>query len=102
MTTEAEQTATSRQQSRVEISKRLVLVNSACTVGTRPISITVLFWMHQYLLLRISPSEYALYPVIASVMAFTPILSAVLTGGVARHIIAAYTQGDEWRVTQIV
>ncbi len=47
---------------RVEISKRLVLINSACTVATQFLSITVLVWLHQYLLLRISPSEYALYP----------------------------------------
>ncbi len=86
----------------VEISKRLVLINSAANVTAQLIGWSVLVWVHQYLLRRIAPSEYAVYPVIASIMVFTPLLGMLLTGGVARYIVEAYTRGDTQRVTRIV
>lgn len=86
----------------VQISKKLVLINSLCTVGTRLINITVLLWVHQYLLRRISAPEYAVYAVVTSIMAFAPLFASVLLGGVSRYIIEAYAQGDRWRITQIV
>jgi O-antigen/teichoic acid export membrane protein len=87
---------------KVEISKRLVLINSASSVVSYLISISVLVWLQAYLLRRISPEEYSLYPVLMSVMMFAPLLTTVLTGGLARYIVEAYAKGDEQRVTQIV
>ena len=87
---------------KVEISKRLLLVNSASNIGTRIISATVLIWLNQYLLRRIAPEEYALYPVVSAVMVFFPLMTCVLTAGIGRYAIAAYAQGDARRVTQIV
>lgn len=57
---------------KVEISKRLVLVNSASAVATRIINMSVLVWLYQFLLRRIDPQEYSLYPVATSVMLFVP------------------------------
>lgn len=62
----------------------------------------VLVWLHQYLLRRISPEEYSLYPVIMAVMVFVPLLADILTSGLGRYIVEAYAKGDEQRVTQIV
>lgn len=86
----------------VEISKKLVLVNSLSTVLTRLLGLAVLAWMHQYLIRRIPTAEYAIYPVIISIMAFAPIVTAVLTGGVARYVVHAYAQRDAHRVTEII
>ncbi len=87
---------------KVEISKRLVLINSAGTFGTRLLSVSVFVWVQQYLLRRISPEEYSLLPILAAVMVFTPLVSIALTGGIARYVTEAYARGDERRVTQIV
>jgi O-antigen/teichoic acid export membrane protein len=87
---------------KVEISKRLVLINSASSVVSHLIRISVLVWLQQYLLRRISPEEYSLYPVLMSVMMFAPLFTAVLTAGLGRYIVEAYAKGDEQRVTQIV
>jgi O-antigen/teichoic acid export membrane protein len=87
---------------KVVISKRLVFVNSVSGVATQVLNIAVLLWLYQYLLKRISTEEYALYPVLASLIALLPLLSTVLTGGLARYVVEAYAKGDERRVTQIV
>jgi len=87
--------------SRVEISKRIVAINSAGTIVRAALSISVLFWMHQHLVRRIDPEEYILLPVLMAVMAFTPLLSTVLIGGLARFATEAHAKGDERRVTEI-
>ena len=87
---------------KVEISKRLLLVNAASSVAVRVVNISVLVWLQQYLLKRISPEEYALYPVLGAAIVFLPLLTGVLTSGLGRYIVEAYAKGDERGVTQIV
>jgi len=87
---------------KVEISKRLVLMNAASSAVLYLLDISVLVWLQQYLLHRISPDEYSLYPVVMSVMVFVPLLTTVLTSGLGRYILEAYAKGDDQRVTQIV
>ncbi|MGH1351613.1 MAG: lipopolysaccharide biosynthesis protein [Methyloligellaceae bacterium] len=79
----------------VEINKRLVYINSASSVFTRLLNVFVLAWMFQYLLKRISPEEFAIYPVVAAIMIFAPLFSTVFVGGVIRHATDAYAKGDE-------
>ncbi len=95
-------TESAKQQPRVPISKKLVMVNSASSLMTRLLSLSVLVWLQQYLLKRISPDEYQLLPVLYSIMMFAPLLTTVLTGGLARYIIDAYAKDDEERVNQII
>ena len=87
---------------KVEISKKLVLINSGSSVIARALNVSVLVWMHQYLLHRISPEEYSLLPVLLAVMAFTPLLTTILTSGLGRYIVEAYAKNDERRIVQIV
>jgi O-antigen/teichoic acid export membrane protein len=86
----------------VEISKRLLLINSASSVIARIISMSVIVWLQQYLLKRISPEEYSLLPVLSSVIVFLPLLTIVFSAGLQRYVTEAYARGDERRVTQIV
>ncbi|MFH1732249.1 MAG: hypothetical protein ABIF82_11455 [Planctomycetota bacterium] len=85
----------------VEISKRLVLINSASTVVVTVLNMSVFVWLQQYLVRRISAEEYSLLPVLAAVMVFTPLVSVVLTSGIGRYAVEAYAKGDTERVTQI-
>ena len=87
--------------SRIEISKRLVLINSASSVVVLVLNLTVLIWLQQYLLKRISPDEYALLPLVMAIMVFAPLLTMVLTGGLGRYITVAYAHGDDEEVTRI-
>lgn len=87
---------------KVPISKRLVFINSASSLAARAINITILVWLQQYLLLRISAEEYSIYPVLMAVMVFIPLLNPILTGGLGRYVVEAYAQDDQRRVTQIV
>jgi len=73
---------------KVEISKRLVFINSLSGVATKVLNIAVLVWLYRYLLKRISTEEYALYPVLASLIAFLP-LSAKLTDEDVEDVICA-------------
>ncbi len=87
---------------RIEISKRLVLLNTASAVGARTIYLSVIVWLHQYLLLRIDPGEYQLLPVLTSIIVLLPLFTSMLTSGIGRFVLAAYVKGDDRGVTQIV
>jgi O-antigen/teichoic acid export membrane protein len=88
--------------SNVEISKRLVLVNSAASVGTMLLNAAVAIWLQQYLLRRVNSDEFSLIPVLSAAMMFLPLLTTVLTSGIGRYVVESYAKGDEKRVTQIV
>ena len=88
--------------SRVEISKRLVLINTASGLLARVINVSVVLWLNAYLLRRISPDEYILLPVLMSIIVLLPLFTSFLTAGLGRFILAAYAQGDDCGVTQIV
>ena len=57
----------------VEIKKELVAKNSFSFLVTHILNITVLVWLHQYLLRRVGVEEYSLYAVIAAVIAYAPL-----------------------------
>ena len=85
----------------VIVSQRLVAINAVSSVVARVLNVTVLLWMYQYLLRRISPEEFAVYPVLVAVMAFAPLFFSIFTGGVSRHIVEAQAIGEPRRVTEI-
>lgn len=99
---EAKPARRSTMSDRVPISKRLVLINSVSSVLSRLISASILIWMYQYLLRRIDPAEYALLPIVMSIVNMLPLITIALTSGISRYIVEAYAKGDNWRVTQIV
>ena len=68
---------------------------------TTLLNLSVLVWLQQYLLKRISAEEYALVPLLAAIMAFAPLLSTVLTGGLGRYVTVAYARGDDEEITSI-
>ena len=88
--------------SRIEISKRLIIVNSASAAVRIVLMMSVLVWLNQYLLRRITPEEYALLPIVMALMAFEPIITILLTGGVGRFVTVAYARGQDNEVTSIV
>ncbi len=88
--------------SRVEISKRLVLINTASAALSRAINLTVVLWLNAYLLRRISPEELQLWPLLMSVIVLLPLFTSILTSGIGRFVLAAYATGDDRSVTQIV
>ncbi len=88
--------------SRVQVSKRLLLINSASSVLRRILYVSVLLWVNQYLLRRIGSDEYSLYPLAMTVAFVVPLLSLFLTAGLARFVTEAYALGDDEKITSIV
>jgi O-antigen/teichoic acid export membrane protein len=88
--------------SRVEISKRLLLINSASSIGAQVLQMMVLLWVQYRLLDRRSAEEFGLSPLVWAVINFIPLFTDILTVGLQRYVIEAYAQGDENRVRQIV
>mgnify|MGYP000709419330 CR=1 FL=1 len=86
----------------VEISKRLVIINSVSSILTMAIEVLFNFWLYQYLIRRITPEEFSLLPVVMSIMIFIPLLTVFFTSGIGRYIIDAYARGDEEGVTRII
>ena len=86
----------------VEISKRLVIINSVSSILAMTIEGLFNFWLYQYLIRRITPEEFSLLPVVMSIMIFIPLLTVFFTSGIGRYIIDAYARGDEEGVTRII
>lgn len=87
--------------SNIIISKKLVIINSISSAVTLILNAFFLVWLQQYLLKQISTEEYSLIPLLMSIMAFAPLLSTILTGGIGRYVTTAYYKGDIEEVTRI-
>ena len=90
------------EQSGVPISKGLLLLNSTSTALAWTANLGLLVWLQQYLLSRIPPAEYSLYPVFTSILLFLLVVKAVFTGGIARYLMAARSHNDTESVSEIV
>jgi O-antigen/teichoic acid export membrane protein len=86
---------------RIEIDSRLVLINSISAVVQRLLTVTVLVWLQQYLVRRISAEEYGIYQVVLALLVFVPLVAAVVGSGLARFVAEAYARGEVERVTRI-
>lgn len=87
---------------RVQISKKLVLVNIASSAAARALSMGALLWVQSFLVRRVSEEEMSLYWLLLSIIVIMPLVTSVLTSGLARYIVEAYAKGDQERVAQIV
>lgn len=81
--------------------KSFLILNSASGLAERIVNLFLQVWLYQYLIKRISPEEYSLYPVLTALLVFIPPVMAVLTSGLARYTVEAYTRGDQRRITEI-
>ena len=80
---------------------RLYVINVISSTLTRLLQLTVLVWVNQYLLRRIAPEEYSLFPVVMSLLVFAEIFRHIFTGGLARFLVEADARGDHEHVTRI-
>ena len=85
------------------VSKKhnFLILNSASGLAERIVNLLLQVWLYQYLIKRITPEEYSLYPVVTALLVFIPPVMAVLTSGLARYAVEAYTRGDHLRITEI-
>jgi len=84
------------------VSKRLVAINSVSSVVAKVINFAVLLWVYQYLLKRLPAEEFAVLPVVTSLMVFAPLFFSFFVGGISRYTIDAYAKGDFVEVRRIV
>ncbi|RAH98800.1 hypothetical protein DLJ53_24505 [Acuticoccus sediminis] len=86
----------------VAVDRMKVMINGASSVVTRLLNVFVLVFIFKYLLGRISPEEFAIYPIMMSTMVVAPFFFVFFTGGVSRYVVAAYAVDDRQKVTEIV
>lgn len=89
------------QHKNIIVSKRLVAINSASSVLAKVINFAVLLWVYQYLLKRLPAEEFAVLPVVTSLMVFAPLFFSFFIGGISRYTIDAYAKGDFVEVRRI-
>ena len=77
-------------------------VNISSSLITAMIRITVLVWINQYLLRRILTEEYALLPVITSLMVIVELIPIIFNQGVHRFMVAADARDDKDRLVSVV
>jgi O-antigen/teichoic acid export membrane protein len=83
-------------------SRRTLAINTASSVTTRLLQLTVLVWVNQYLLRHVETAEYALMPLVLSLLVFGEIFRTVFTGGLGRFIVEADARSDDAGVTRVV
>lgn len=93
--------ANADQERRSESSKKRFLTNAASFFVNNVLNVTVLLWLQQYLFRRLPADEFALYPVVMSILMMLPLLSTMLQETVSRYAAEAYAKGDLKRVTAI-
>jgi O-antigen/teichoic acid export membrane protein len=82
-------------------SRRRLLANSASGLVERFLNLLVQVWLYQYLIKRISPEEYSLYPLVNALLVFVPPLTVILSAGLSRDTVEAHALNDDRRVTEI-
>ena len=92
----------SKLDSRRAVSIRLFAFNAGISLVSRALQITVLVWVNQYLLRRIEPEEYSLYPIMLSILVLGEIVRQAFAGGLARFIVEKDAIDDHEGVTRIV
>jgi O-antigen/teichoic acid export membrane protein len=83
-------------------SRRTLTLNTVSSVTTRLLQLTVLVWVNQYLLRHISAEEYALLPLVLSLLVFGELFRIIFAGGLGRFLVEADARGDDAGVTRIV
>ena len=83
-------------------SASLYVVNAGSSVLTTIIRMTVLMWVSQYLLRRVAPEEYALIPIIASLLTVAELFPTIFLRGLSRFMVEADACGDGDRLSSIV
>ena len=86
----------------VEISKRIVLINSVSAVVQKVGSVCVLIWLQQHLVRNVDTDEYALYAIVQSLMLFLPLLMLVMASSLGRFVVESSARGDAERANQVV
>lgn len=80
----------------------IYLSNATSSVVTRVLQAVVLLWVNQHLLRRIDPSEYALFPLVVSLIFFAELLKNMVASGIGRFLVEADARNDTNRMVQIV
>lgn len=88
-------------KSHVEIDKGLVFRGSVSGLLASLVDFGLLLWVNRYLLRRISPNEYSLYPLVMAIMSFLMIVKGVLDVSNTRYVTEAYARGEIQEVTRI-
>ncbi|MEM6480280.1 MAG: oligosaccharide flippase family protein [Pseudomonadota bacterium] len=78
------------------------VVNATSSVVTTLIRMSALVWVNQYLLRRISPEEYAIFPVITALMVIAELFPTVFLRGLARFMVEADVRRDDAQMAAIV
>ena len=81
-------------------TKRLS-INAISSFVTVVLQLTLLVWVNQYLVKRIEPQEYALLPLVTSLLVFASLFQRVFAGGISRYIVEADARGQHEEVTRI-
>lgn len=58
--------------------------------------------MQYFLLNRVNPDEFAVYPLIATLLFFLPLIMGAFESPCSRYVILAYAKNDRKRITEIV
>jgi len=86
----------------ISISKRVILLNSACVVTAQVLNVGILVWLQQFLLARIDVEEYALYPIVLAPMIVVNLVAAALTRSAGRFVVEQVEHHNRAGISEVV
>ncbi|WP_172300497.1 lipopolysaccharide biosynthesis protein [Pseudoruegeria sp. HB172150] len=78
------------------------VLNATSSIVTMLLRMGALVWVNQFLIHRIAPEEYALVPVVASLLVIAEILPLIFMRGLSRFMVEADARQDTAEMTRIV
>lgn len=86
----------------IEISKRLVLINTLSSLARKAIVVGVLLWVQRLFITRVPAEEYMLLSITNALVIVLPLIPSMFSAGLRRFATDAYARRDERQVTRIV
>lgn len=86
----------------VEISKKIVAFNAMASAGAKLTNMFIVLWAQHILLTRLSPEEFSIYPLIAILVYFLPMLATSFTSPAQRYVTAACASNDSDEITEVI
>jgi len=89
-------------QSKVQISKKIVGINSLSFAIVRVLQMTVFVWVQHFLLQMTPPEEYSIYAIIGSISFLFPVFGRVFLSSSSRYVIKYIALDDTDKANAVI
>ena len=87
---------------RFKIEKKTIGFNALAAAGSKFINMFVVLWAQHSLFNELSPDAFSIYPLIAILVYFLPLITTSFTSPAQRFVTAAFAKDNRKEITEVV